>query len=434
MKKTRPLLSTPFLVVLGRLGGALIPFFLAHFYGVSPATDAFFFVFGVLLLALETFSHLLEAVLLPDLAVFQKRSEKMFYFGNSVLTVTLGISIVFFGFFSIAAPFFLGHWSGSGGEFAGRVSRLLLEMSPFLFLGACTCMANGIFYAHKIFWMPALSPLIRSGIVVISILLAHGRLGIHAATQGFAAGEAVRTSLTFLLLAQLTSWRPKLHWKEIEGEVKVFLNHAAFQVLAIVAFNLFLVTDQWFASRLGEGKLSLFSYSDRLFLIPYQLFGAGFLHILHSDWSDLYHQEPTEIFLAKIGKDIRVVLGIAAVFSFLAWGFSPFAVRLAFGHGHMQPEDLRVIGTLFGWQMIGFIPAVVNLIYSRIFFILKKSRFYFAYSWGRFFLKVVLNVLFMGIYGLKGIVVSTVMVNLSAAAWLHFYLRRYLKEKHSCSF
>lgn len=422
-------LSTPLLVVLGRLAGVLIPFFIAHFYGVSAETDAFFFVLGIILLALETLSHLLESVLVPDLVAHKNNPGKMFSFGNGVLVSSLAASFLFLLLFILASPWLFSLWKSPDPEFSRKITRLLIEMSPFLLLAICTCLANSLFYVHKIFWFPALSPALRSGIVVVTMIMGHAKGGIHAATAGFGAGELVRTGLSFYLLARLTGWRPKLDWKKTGTEIRDFLDHAVFQVLAILAFNLFLVTDQWFAARVGTGNLSLFSYSDRLFLIPYQLFGAGFLHILHSNWSDIFHEKPAAIFWEKIKKDIRWIFAFSFLFSVLAWGLAPQIVRAGFGHGSMNSGDLQTIAGLFGWQMIGFIPAILNLSYSRIFFILKKSRFYFGYSWARFLLKVILNWIFMSSYGLRGIVISTVMVNLTAAGALHFYLKRYLKGR-----
>lgn len=422
------LLSTPVLVIVGRFGGLLIPFFIAHCFGVSPSTDAFFLVLGAVLLLLETFSHLLESVIVPDLTALKSQPRRMFSFANSVLLVNLFVIAAGGIVFALAGPSLLHLIYGAEQDaFTRKVMQIGLEMLPFLFLGACTCLANGLFFLHKIFWFPAISPLLRSVIILGFILAGHSIGGIHAAALGFTFGEAFRVVLSFFLLRKKTLWSSHIQWEETRKDLRAFVGHGGFQIMALFAFHLYLITDQWMASFLGAGKLSLQSYADRLFLIPYHLFGAGLLHILHSDWSDIYHQKSSEGFFAKMKTDVWKLSVICILFSSIAWLFRTEIVALGFGHGEILPEEREVIANLFGWMMIGLTPAILNLAYSRVSFILKKSRFYFVYSWVRLGLKLLLNYFAMRYFGLTGIVVSTVAINFLTAFSLHFYLSRLSK-------
>jgi putative peptidoglycan lipid II flippase len=155
---------------------------------------------------------------------------------------------------------------------------------------------------------------------------------------------------------------------------------------------------------------------------------TGLLQIFLSYWSESFAAEPPAIFWKKARRDVRVVFWIMLLISIVLILLRDPITRLVYGHGPVTPAQLKAIASLFGWFMVGFAPTVLNLLYVRVLFVLKKSRVFCVQSWIRWILNIVFNFLFMKWWGLQGIVISTSCVFIVTTVWLHFYLKRYERE------
>ena len=421
--------STPFLTALGRSGGLIIPFLVAFKYGAGPTTDAFFLAYGLNISIGSVFTPVFESFLLPYLTEQKKVQENINQLSSGVLVFCLPAVVILSFLVWVLLPWFLTQWSGLGPEISHLAARLFLEMIPVLILGVWTSAFNGIFHTHKIFWFPALSPLLRSLWVVAFLWLGHHTLGIHAVTLGYVIGDIFRWAAGRVLLGFLGRWKFQSQWKKMQFQVKDFLRQTVWQILGLLGINLIPLTDQWFASWLGAGKLSLASYSDRLFQVPYQLFLTGLLQVFLSYWSETYHEEAPESVWNKGQKDIRRAFQISFVLSILLALLQGPIVKLTFGFGHFSKEELKLIASFFGWLMLGFSPTVLNLLYARVLFVMRKSNVFFLQSWLRFFLNIFFDYLFMKWWGFQGIAISTTLVYVVTTVWLYGYLQSCQKAR-----
>lgn len=428
-RERRPFFSTPFFAILGRSAGMFIPFLIALFFGAVPATDAFFLAYGVIFFLGELFTQMFEALLIPFLTEMHGDKNRIFRFVTGVLVASLVPMVVILALLWFGLVPALIHLVGVSLAQARQVMRIFIELTPLFFLGTVNAAGNSVFYSQKKFWFPAFSPFLRSIVVIVFFPLAYRWLGIHALTVGFVAGEIVRTVVTFRFLRRSGFWTlDGFGLAGSEGMAK-FFGHAPFQLLALIGIHLAPLVNQWFAMALGEGKLSLLTYAERLLQVPYQIFLIGFLQIFFSYWSDSYYHESSVFFWSKIRRDVRTVIICAAVFSALLWAVRYPLVRICFGHGEISSAQLPVMAQLFGWLAAGFVPGVMFLLYFRVLFVMKRSRFYFILSWCKLALHVILNLFFVRICGLVGIAVATTVVYTATAAVLHFYLATHSKKE-----
>ena len=420
-------LSTPLLTTLGRSGGFIIPFLIARKYGAGHSTDAFFLAYGLVFAVSGIFSPVFESYSLPYLAEQKKITGNISRFSNDILFVilpaTIGISLLMW----MILPFVLTHWSGLNAEVSRFAAQLFLEMTPLLLFGIWVSTHNGIFHTHQIFWFPAISPLIRSLWVIGWLWLGYSRMGVHAIAVGFVFGEIFRWAVGILLLVRLKLWEFEAKWQGLGSRIGDFLKQAFLQMSALLGVHLIPLTDQWFASWLGPGKLSLASYADRLFQVPCQIFVTGFLQVFLSYWSEAYYQESSGAFWKRSWQDIARVFWISLFISVLGVGLRTPLVKIAFGFGHFSEQELNLIANFFGWLMAGLTPTVIYILFARMLFVIKKSSVFFFQSWLRFLLNIVFNFIFMRAFGFTGIAMSTCFVYISTGIWLYLYLKRHRK-------
>lgn len=423
------LISTPIFAVLGRIGGVILPLFIAFYFGAGPTTDAFFFAFSLIMALAGLFTPFFESLLIPYLAEYKGDSKKISSFLNAMLLLAMP-SVLFLAM--VVAFFltsFLKNFSGFESETTDLIARYFFEMLPVFFAWVLASAGSSIFFTNKFFWYPAISPMIRTLTAVAFLILGHEAWQMHAVTYGLALGEIIRLVVAFLLLIFLFGWKPVLDFHLVKENVRKFLEQAGYQLIALLALNGIPLTDQWFASWFGTGSLSLISYADRLFQIPLQLAMSGFLQVFLSYWSESYIQDHPERFWKMAKKDIRNVFWLSVTLSVLFIIFRNPLIALLYGRGDLHESHLRVLSELFAWLVVGFAPAVMNLLYVRVLYVIKKSSIFCIQSLIRFFMNIVLNALFIRIWGLQGIAMATAVVFVGGTAWMHFYLEQYWKKR-----
>lgn len=419
MKQKKPFLLTSVLVMLGKAGGVLVPFFIAMFYGASPTTDAFFFAYSIIAAFLMIFLHVYETSLVP----FIVERKENFREEVPLVLCALALGLPLCAVLGLGTGLLLPHFlQASVPETAALIGRLFMEMMPGLLFAVLTAAYQGFFYARKNFWFPSISTLLRTLIMLSFLVLGRKTLGIHSLTAGFVTGEVLRWIAAHALLNRYG----KISYSIPAGEFKKvyeFLHQAGFQILALIAISVMPLADQWAAAPLGAGNLSLFNYADRLLQIPYLLFFYGFTQIFFSFWSEIYVREGNTLFFQKIRKDIgRVFCGILAVVALL-WIASAPVVQIVFFKAHLTEAQRFQLTDIFRWLTLGFLPGILRILYGRVLVILKKSRTYFYQAWIELLVKVGLNFLLARKFGITGLAMATAAVYSLTTIWFFFYVK-----------
>jgi putative peptidoglycan lipid II flippase len=428
----RPFYSTAFFAFLGRSGGFVIPYAVAFFFGAGAHTDAFFLSFTVMTFIVMTVTYLLESVLISWMVERKNSSEVLSKFSSGIMALSFWGALACFAVVALVLKPMLMRWSGIGEQAAVWTLKGYILMGPLLLLGCSISVANALFCAYKIFWFPAVSPLIRTALSILFLCLYHAGTGVEAAAWGLAAGEVLRWAVTFYLLCKTTPWKFRFDWKEENAAVAAFFRHGGFQILALTAFNLLPVVDQLFSSRTGPGGISLYNYAERLVAVPNQLFIVGFVTIFHTDWSEIHAQDGDRVFWEKIRRDfVRVFILTAAIGGAFFLFRDPIVRLTLFRNNVAEAQVAKVIG-LFGWIVIGFAPMMLRFLCDRILYVLRKPLFCLLYSWAHLFLKIAVNGFLVPRAGLSGVGISTAVLNFFTAGVLLLYLK-YLSGKQKAA-
>ncbi len=431
--KKMDFISTPLWTIAGRVGGLLVPFFIALWFGAGAQTDAFFLSYGLIISLNGIFNPIFESLLVPYLAEHKNDPKKMSGISNSIILAMAPLMIGLSLLVGVLLPVILKHSSGLDDASSQLTARLFFEMIPLFLFGVLVSASNGIFYTHKVFWFPAFSPSIRFAVVLMILFAAHSHQGIHSVTWGYGIGEIFRWFLGIMILRRESRWHFSFSRNRSQKGSEIFKT-TLFQILALLALNLIPLVNQWFASWFGAGKLSLLSYADRLFQIPYQLFMTGMLQIYLSYWSEDYYAKGSSVFWEKAKRHIALTAKIALGFSLVLFFLRGTLVQIIFGSSRIPPDQLATVSSLFGWLILGFLPCVLNLLYVRVLFVMKKTAAFCFQSWARLILNVILNYFFVQLFGLQGIAISTGLVAAITSLVAYIYIKSHrASEKKAVS-
>ena len=425
----RDLINTSLLVVVGRASGFLIPFVIAAAFGTTRQTDAFFLSYSLVLFITLVVANLFETLVVPH--VTNERAK-----GRDVAVLVSGIMIRSTGILSLASIFLLliinpllTVTTDFSSESVTLASRLVAEMVPMVLLVTWTSALNGALNAHKVFHVAALSPLFRSIIVIVSIFVLAPRWGIHAATWGFTVGEGARF-LVSLYFFQKRIGRLRFRGKPASG-VSQFFTSAIFQIQGYAFHCIVPVINQFMASWLNSGDISIYMYAGRLRNLPFLLFSAGVASVILSYWANQQSDGSGKFTWPHIARVIFRVAFLAALAALCCVLLRQIICSLALDWGAFPDSKLPSVENLFSVLIISLPFDVVALLCVRLLIILKCDVFFMVATFCKLLLTVALNYLLIPGFGLIGIGIATVGANTLYAIILFGHVRKYciLKEK-----
>ena len=420
--RLRDAASTTGLSLVGKSAGFLVPFFIASWFGVSPATDAFFFAYGAILFLAGIFGPVLE-VIVPYVAEARHRGDDLAGFMGRLLGTGTALFVLGLACFLLVGTPLIPYVTQFSAEGTELTCRLLLEASPLAVLLFWTSILSGYLNAHKRFALPALSPAVRAAVNLCFIFLLKDRFGVHAIVLGYIAGECVR--LLVLALAVAIQYPFRFHPAlRLDQRLRDFYRTSFHAVIAMVWVLANQMVDNAMASWLVPGSVTVLQYAGNLYMIPLNLFSGGIVTVLLAHWSESYCGSRRADFQRDVGRSAWGALWLTLPVTVVLILFSRPASRLLLGHGVFEHADIDMVARVWTGYLVGFPLQAMAQLYVKALLVLRSTK---ALMWGAFyavFLNVLGNAVLMQWLGLAGIALATS----GTAAFSAFYFWRSLQS------
>jgi len=413
-------LLTTLVGAAGRFSSFLVPFFIAAWFGLSDSTDAFFFSYGLIISLTNIFAIVIESTIVPFVVEARARDMQSAarFVADMVKTGVVGVAaitavLLLFGHYAIRL---VTSFDNSGVALA---YTLFLEGAVVLSLWTATSVLSGAFNAVQRYSLPAISPAIRSSLILLITFFLKQELGVHAIMLGFVVGEIVRLVLLAWVGHRLNVLSFTLG-NPLSVHVRNFLRTAGWLVIGFSVLNLNPVVDRAMASFIGTGSVSILDYAEKAFSIPVALMSFGFLTVLLSKWSNELHlQDPKDV-KATVLKTAGVTTMVSTVIGLLCFLFREQLIGLAYGRGAFDLSSVPLVADVFGAYMIGFGPFMGGLVFTRFHLAKKNTRLLMYSAIANSILHVGLNFLLIDEFEVIGLAISTSLTSFSVAIFFLF--------------
>lgn len=237
-------------------------------FGAGAEADVYFTAFVVP----DFLNHLLAGgyisiTLIPLLAKCLAEDEESGwrFFSAVFWWASLGIGLLTVAAW-LAAPWLAPVVApGFGPEAQARLVeflRIILPAQLFFLPGACL---TALLYIRKQFYVPALTPLIYNGCIILGGILFPGR-GMEGFCWGVTVGAALGAFLLPLWAVRRGDLRLGWHWRHPSLKRLVWLALPLMLGLSVTVMDEQLV--RVFGSLAGEGAVSLLNYARRIMMVP----------------------------------------------------------------------------------------------------------------------------------------------------------------------
>lgn len=398
---------------------------IAAAFGVGPIVNAYAYAYvipGFLLILLGGINGPFHSALLSVLAKKDRQSA-----GPLVETVTTLVScclLLVTIVLAIAAPLCIDLLAPGLTETVREMAiQQLRIMSPLALLAGLIGIGFGTLNAAEEYWLPSISPLFSSITIVIGMVYLIWQLGesinapeyLQLGSIVLAGGTLLGGILQWLaqLFAQLKAgmgrFRLSFNWR-VPGvtEVLKVMIPATFSSGALY-INVY--TDLFFASYL-DGAAAAMRYANFIVLTPLGIISNMILVPLLPRLSRLSAPESREELKLRIRQGLILtaltMLPLTAIFVSLALPI----VQLIYQRYAFGVDASRLVAPVLMVYGLGMFFYLGRDVLVRVFYALGDGETPFRISLANIFLNLVLDYVLVNLYGIPGIVLATVGVNI----------------------
>jgi len=436
--------------LLSKFGGFARQLVIAGAFGISSAYDAYNYAYiipGFFLILLGGINGPLHNSMLTLLADKNKVESRLFISSINIILSLILIVISFFIFFSSDLLINLVGPSLTP-EIKEIASTQLKIMSPIIFLSGLIGIGFGSLNAKNEFFIPSISPLISSLIIIIAVskFWINKETSVDIYESDLMGGIILARATIIGALSQYLIQIPFLIKKGIfrisfSIQTKYLELRRAWRLIAPASLSsgmvqINVITDLFFASKI-VGAAAALSYANFIVQAPLGIISNSILIPLLPVFVSLRARENHLKLIKKIHQGIIISSSSMVFIGSIFISLSTPIVILIYGRGSFNQNAIDIVSQLLIAYGIGMPFYLLRDLLVRVFYSIEDSKTPFKIS----IIAILLNLFFDWFLtggtspwgeispinlGVNGLVYSTTFVNIFACTLLLFKLNNKL--------
>jgi putative peptidoglycan lipid II flippase len=299
-----------------------------------------------------------------------------------------------------------------------------------LFISGLNALWRAVLNAHECFAVTAIAPITIPLMTIIVLLASPPDWRIYGLVTGSVAGVAAElVILGYSLRSRGMALVPR--WHGFDRRLRQVIKQAMPSSAAGILMGCTGLVDQSMAAMLHSGSVSSLNYANKL--IPVLLgIGSSSLSVAilpalsrlsaGRDWRGVHH-------IVSSYTRLIFLIGVPATVTLIA--LSEPIVRMFFEGGAFTSQSTRLVASVQSLLCLQVPFYAASMLCVSALCALKRND---VLIWGTtiaVFENVALNYLFMKMFGLAGIALSTSVVYITAFVYLRFMLGRALRRRET---
>jgi putative peptidoglycan lipid II flippase len=406
---------------------------LAFFFGAGNALDAFFIAYLIPSFAVVVIAQSFNVALVPTYVQVRDRDgQRPAQQLLSTMTFgSIGLLLAIMLLLALASPIFLPVLgAGFAPDKVALTQELFLIMLPILLFNGLSTIWRSVLNAHESFALAALAPLTTPLVVLLLLMTTAPVWGIYAVAIGTLIGMLLEmvilgwklNSMHIRLLPGWYGWTP-----EVQQVVRQYMP----MVAGALMMSSTRLVDQSMAAMLGPGSVASLELGGKIIeaflLLGTTALGTALLPYLSSivanaDWRNMRNTLLTYTVLI-LATTIPVVIVMII--------FSVPIVAVIFQRGEFTAEDTRIVAQIQAAYALQIPFYMMSILVVRAISALKANRILMWAALVNMFTNIGFNYLFIQVFGIVGIAVSTSLVYFGSWLMVTVGLYRVLRRVHS---
>lgn len=313
-------------------------------------------------------------------------------------------------------------------------------MAPMAWFAGMIGIGFGTLNAADFYWLPSISPLLSSLTIIVGLLMLQLTIGDRVGLPQYALlggmvlawGTLAGTFLQWLM----QFWA---QWKAGLGRFRLRFDYRdpgvkdVFKVMAPALFSsgmlqINVITDLFFASFLPNAGAAIASldYANLLVQTPLGILSNMILVPFLPVFSRLADPDNWDELKQRIRQGLLITAIAMLPLSGLIIALSKLIVRVIYERGEFKPEATQLVASVLTAYALGMFVYLGRDVLVRVFYALGDGNTPFRISIVNIFLNALFDFIFYKPFGITGIVLATVSVNIISVIVLLWFLNRRL--------
>ncbi len=413
---------------LSRIAGLAREVVQANFFGTTQAFSAFTIASQVPNLFSNLFSQAaLSAAFVPVFTELmqQGRRREALRLASSLfwlILVVLGtLTVLWFAVADLVMPLFTGTLSASATSLTAGLSRVLF---PVVLLLSLTGLLVGILQSYDHFTIPALAPALWNVVIVVGLVVLHGRFHGQDAVYAYAIAWLIATVVQLVLIAwavRRINFKFSFAMDYKDPDVREVLILFLPVTLSIGIINLDVFINAGLGALVSPYAPAAINDAFRLYMLPQGVFSVAVATVLFPTLSRMAISRDVGGMRRTVGNGIRQINLLLIPSAALMAALATPIVRLVYQRGEFTAYSTHLTSTALFWFAFSLPFAGVNLLLGRTFFALKRPWIPTKLAAMNMAVDIVVSFALYKPLGISGLVIGTVSANV-VMTWLQ--LRR----------
>ncbi|QFQ32504.1 murein biosynthesis integral membrane protein MurJ [Buchnera aphidicola (Aphis fabae)] len=375
MNLLKSLFSLSFMTLISRILGFFRDLIIAHIFGVSIYTDAFFVAFKIPNLLRRLFFEGAFSQSFIPILIYYKSNKKIKYTKDFIASLS-GLIIVLLSIIIILGITFsddLIKFSAPGFTQSlqkFKISCTLLEiMFPYVLLVSLSSLYSSILNSWNYFSIPAFAPCILNITIIIFSIFFNSffKPSILILAWSVIVGGVIQLVYQLPYLSQINMLIfPKFNFKDI-GLLKV-LKKIGPSLIGSSANQISLIFNTIFSSLLSSGSISWMYYADRLIEFPIGILGVSLSTILFTSLSKSYSKNKLKEYKQLLNWGCRIALILSLPASIVLFILAKPLIVILFQYGKFTDFDVLMTQKALELYSFGLVSFVLVKILSSAFY------------------------------------------------------------------
>ncbi|QCI17151.1 murein biosynthesis integral membrane protein MurJ [Buchnera aphidicola (Aphis helianthi)] len=424
MNLLKSLFSLSFMTLISRILGFLRDLVIAHIFGVSIYTDAFFVAFKIPNLLRRLFFEGAFSQSFVPILIYYKSYKKIKYTKDFIASLS-GLIIIFLSIIILLGIIFSSYiieFSAPG--FTQSIqkfqisSTLLKIMFPYILLVSLSSLYSSILNSWNYFSIPALAPsILNITIIILSIFFnSFFQPSILVLAWSVIIGGIIQLIYQLPSLIKINMFiMPNFNFNNI-GLLKV-LKKIGPCLIGASANQISLIFNTIFASLLNSGSISWMYYADRLIEFPIGMLGVSLSTILFPSLSKSYSKNRFKEYKQLLHWGFRIGLILSLPSSIILFVLAKPLVVILFQYGKFTNFDVLMTQKALELYSIGLVAFILVKVLSSAFYASQEVNIPTRIALFTLSITQILNPCLIFYFQHAGLALS-----FSISGWINFFL------------
>lgn len=382
---------------------------IAAAFGTALNVDAFFLALALPIFILTVGTAAFRSVIVPLLerTAHVSGNESALSVISHFLVRNIAAVLAVAALLAITVPLYAPLLAGKLPSHAAHSIVLFTWAAlPMMVISGYAMLTEGPLQTRGQFLLPGIARMgLPLGIAAGAIFLGPTH-GIFGACIGGALGSLIQLTISFVALSReglISKARDSLDRDVVAESRKQFLMLAVGMSIVYIS----PVINQWMASFLGAGSVSILSYANRLAVGVSALTIGSLGPVLLPYFSRIVAQGNTKSLNNAYVEFVRLSLWAGFGLAGVIWLLSAPVITILFESGNFTRADSYAVANILGWLCLQFPPLLTSTAGFTLISAVNLNKWFIPMSTLNAAVNLAANIILMRLYGLAGIAIAT---------------------------